>query len=86
MKATCSGVSRKELALIRKTLKAHPRCVIRMDRGPDRDRRVRLCHGTGRAAELARLKARARRADLLLLQARVQESELPRRERELLQR
>jgi hypothetical protein len=27
-------------------------------------------------AELARLKARARRADLLLLQARVQESEL----------
>jgi hypothetical protein len=35
-----------------------------------------LRHGTDRAAQLARLKADARRADLLLLQARVQESEL----------
>jgi hypothetical protein len=76
MKATATGVSRKELALIRKTLKANPGCVIRMDRGPDGERRVRLGHASGRAAELARLKARARRANLLLLQARVQESEL----------
>jgi hypothetical protein len=50
-----------------------------MDRGPDGKRRVRLCHATGRAAQLARLKARARRADLLLLQARVQEGELSQR-------
>jgi hypothetical protein len=76
MKATGAGASRKELALIRKALKADPGCSIVMDRGPDGVRRVRLRHGTDRAAQLARLKADARRADLLLLQARVQESEL----------
>ena len=76
MKAAGTGVSRKELALIRKTLKANPGCSIVMNRGPDGERRGRLRHRTDRAAELARLKARARRADLLLLQARVQESEL----------
>jgi hypothetical protein len=58
MKATSAGVSRKELALITKTLKANPGCVIRTERGPDGERRVRLCHGTGGAAELARLKGR----------------------------
>ena len=76
MKATGAGVSQKELALIRKTLKANPGCSVVMDRGSDGERRVRLRAMPGRAAELARLKARARRADLLLLQARVQESEL----------
>ena len=76
MKAAGTGVSRKELAMIRKTLKANPGCSIVMNRGPDGERRGRLRHRTDRAAELARLKARARRADLLLLQARVQESEL----------
>jgi hypothetical protein len=76
MKATGAGVTRKELALIRKTLKANPGCSIVMDRGADGERRVRLRRRTDRDAQFARLKARARRADLLLLQARVRESEL----------
>jgi hypothetical protein len=71
-----AGVSPKELALIRKTLRADPGTAVVIDRGPDGERRVRLRHGTDRAAQLARLKARARRAELMLLQARVEESDM----------
>jgi hypothetical protein len=76
MKATGAGASRKELALIRKTLKANPGCSIVWTVGRMACGGYPLRHGTDRAAQLARLKADARRADLLLLQARVQESEL----------
>lgn len=86
MKATGAGVSRKELALTRKTLKAGPGCSIRTTRKADGERRVHLIKGTDRASKLARLKANARRADLLLLQAYVHDRELELRERGLLSR
>jgi hypothetical protein len=76
MKAAVNGVSRKELALVKKTLKRHPGCSIRMTRGADGEPKVQLIRGTDRASKLARLKAEARRADLLMLQARVQLREL----------
>ena len=86
MKATGAGVSRKELALTRKTLTAGPGCSIRTTRKADGERRVHLIKGTDRASKLARLKANARRADLLLLQAYVHDRELELRERGLLSR
>ena len=64
MKATSSGVSQKEVALIRKTLKANPGCSIVMHRGPDGERRVRLRRTPEAPTTLAALKRRVRLHEL----------------------
>src|SRR5262245_23873568 len=56
MTARASGVSRKQLDLIRKTLKANPGCSIRMTRA-NGETNVQLVRGTDRASKRARLKA-----------------------------
>jgi hypothetical protein len=64
MKVTSAGVSRKELALVRKTLKANPGCSVVVNRGPDGERRVRLRRGSEAPTTLAGLKRRVRLHDL----------------------
>jgi hypothetical protein len=65
VKAMGSGVSPKELALIRKTLKANRGCSIEMNRGPDGERGVRLtssqAHTTTRQGRPAMTPARKER-------------------------
>ena len=56
--------SREELALIRKTLKAHPGCSIVMKRGPDGEREVRLRRISEAPTTLAALKRRVRLSEL----------------------
>ena len=84
MKALGGGVTPKTLALIKKTLKQNPGCSLHMSRGPDGERRIELRERTDRASKLARLRAKARKADLLLLQAYVHDRELELRGRGLL--
>jgi hypothetical protein len=73
MKAAVDGVSRTELALVKKALKRNPGCSIRVTRGADGEPNVQLIRGTDRASKLARLRAAAKRADPVLLQAQAEE-------------